>query len=75
MSNFLTYVSGTSTEDSFRGCSGQRFDGDSIVCVCNATYCDDLPPIMPEETVAGSFLSYRSSQAGDRYANCKFPKL
>ena len=37
-----------------------------IVCVCNSSYCDDLPPIArPSE--AGVILVYETNNIGDRF--------
>ncbi|KAJ0000455.1 hypothetical protein NQD34_012297 [Periophthalmus magnuspinnatus] len=46
-------------------CVPKDFGHDSIVCVCNATYCDDmkliaLPPV-------GKYSSYLSNMAGSRF--------
>nr|CAD7439084.1 unnamed protein product [Timema bartmani] len=38
----------------------------SIVCVCNATYCDILDPISEESITSGSFIHYSSTQSGKR---------
>ncbi|CAG2165684.1 unnamed protein product, partial [Oppiella nova] len=47
---------------------------DSVYCVCNATYCDDLDPITKQP--AGNILSYQTSQSGDRFkeSQLKFTK-
>ncbi|CAG2165683.1 unnamed protein product, partial [Oppiella nova] len=54
-------------------CAGRK-GKDTVYCVCNATYCDDLDPITKQP--AGNVLSYRSSQSGDRFkeSQLKFTK-
>ncbi|NXU56804.1 GLCM Glucosylceramidase, partial [Turnix velox] len=45
-------------------CSPRDFGHGSVVCVCNATYCDTLdPPVLPPP---GSYIKYESSKAGKR---------
>ncbi|KAJ9589458.1 hypothetical protein L9F63_017319 [Diploptera punctata] len=52
------YVSG-------QGCVRKSFGTNRIVCVCNATYCDNLQA--PETLLkSGNFLLYTSSQSGKR---------
>ncbi|CAL4090866.1 unnamed protein product, partial [Meganyctiphanes norvegica] len=46
-------------------CVPQMFDQDSVVCVCNATYCDTLPqPVIPP---TGDALVYTSDLTGKRF--------
>lgn len=40
---------------------------DSVVCVCNATYCDALPAVRPAPR--GKLLAYLSTRAGLRFHN------
>ncbi|XP_071867112.1 lysosomal acid glucosylceramidase-like isoform X1 [Bombus fervidus] len=47
-------------------CVPRTFDQDSIVCVCNATYCDELPDSNPKVPEKGTFYWYVSSQEGLR---------
>ena len=35
------------------------------MCVCNATYCDDLPPL--KKPIAGMATVFESSKTGDRF--------
>ncbi|XP_043495399.1 lysosomal acid glucosylceramidase-like [Polistes fuscatus] len=50
-------------------CVPRKFDFDSIVCVCNSTYCDTTPDIgEPEE---GSYQVYVSSKDGLRLSYSK----
>ena len=35
------------------------------MCVCNATYCDDLPPL--KKPIDGFVTVYESNKAGDRF--------
>ncbi|XP_078390176.1 lysosomal acid glucosylceramidase isoform X1 [Cetorhinus maximus] len=45
-------------------CAAQSFGGTSVVCVCNATYCDTIDPlVLPEK---GYYLLYETSKAGKR---------
>ncbi|OQV22608.1 Glucosylceramidase [Hypsibius exemplaris] len=61
-----------SNAEAARPCNGRRYsEGDSIVCVCSGTYCDDLTPIVQGDIPAGQFLSYRSSRSGDRFLAVK----
>ncbi|XP_055346223.1 lysosomal acid glucosylceramidase-like [Paramacrobiotus metropolitanus] len=49
-------------------CVPRKLDGDSVVCVCNATYCDSLPPVSPTRaTNNGSYSLYRSTLDGQRF--------
>nr|CAD7575985.1 unnamed protein product [Timema californicum] len=47
-------------------CVGRDYGASSIVCVCNATYCDSLEPIDEERISGGNYLNYVSSKAGLR---------
>ncbi|NWH40156.1 GLCM Glucosylceramidase, partial [Chloropsis hardwickii] len=47
-----------------RPCSPKYFGRDAMVCVCNATYCDTLDPLVLP--APGSFVKYESSKAGKR---------
>nr|CAD7398133.1 unnamed protein product [Timema poppensis] len=49
-----------------RQCVGRDYGASSIVCVCNATYCDSLEPIDEERISGGNYLNYVSSKAGLR---------
>lgn len=44
-------------------CIPRYFGDESIVCVCNSTYCDSTPETNLE---SGSFLWYASSKSGSR---------
>ncbi|XP_041035735.1 lysosomal acid glucosylceramidase isoform X3 [Carcharodon carcharias] len=45
-------------------CAAQSFGGTSVVCVCNATYCDTIDPlVLPKK---GYYLLYETSKAGKR---------
>ncbi|XP_066998118.2 lysosomal acid glucosylceramidase [Anabrus simplex] len=47
-----------------RGCAARSYE-DGIVCVCNASYCDQPGPVeLPPD---GQFVVYTSSQAGQRF--------
>ncbi|XP_045605281.2 lysosomal acid glucosylceramidase [Procambarus clarkii] len=46
-------------------CIPRDFGHSSFVCVCNASYCDTLPP--PEAPPEGAFLLYSSDMTGDRF--------
>lgn len=47
-----------------QGCVPRRFKSSSVVCVCNATYCDGIPEIEARE---GVFVVYTSSRDGLRF--------
>ncbi|KAI6072929.1 Glucosylceramidase [Aix galericulata] len=47
-----------------RPCSPKYFGRDSMVCVCNATYCDVLDPVVLP--APGIYVKYESSKAGKR---------
>ncbi|XP_071656506.1 lysosomal acid glucosylceramidase-like isoform X2 [Patagioenas fasciata] len=47
-----------------RPCSPKHFGRDAMVCVCNATYCDTLDPVVLP--AAGTYIKYESSKAGKR---------
>ncbi|XP_068519158.1 collagen alpha-2(I) chain-like isoform X2 [Anas acuta] len=47
-----------------RPCSPKYFGRDSMVCVCNATYCDTLDPVVLP--APGTYVKYESSKAGKR---------
>lgn len=47
-----------------RPCSPKSFGYSSVVCVCNATYCDSLDPLtLP---APGTFSRYESTRSGRR---------
>ncbi|CAG4959370.1 unnamed protein product [Colias eurytheme] len=45
-------------------CAARQISGQSVVCVCNATYCDDFTRDEPEQ---GSYKIYTSSKSGLRF--------
>ncbi|CAH2327552.1 glucosylceramidase [Pelobates cultripes] len=47
-----------------RPCVPVNFGHGSVVCVCNATYCDTLDPVVLP--ALGTFSQYESSQSGKR---------
>ncbi|XP_061872264.1 lysosomal acid glucosylceramidase [Colius striatus] len=47
-----------------RPCSPKYFGRDAMVCVCNATYCDTLEPVVLP--APGTYIKYESSKAGKR---------
>ena len=47
-----------------RPCSPKYFGRDALVCVCNATYCDTLDPLVLP--APGTYVKYESSKAGKR---------
>ncbi|XP_072404985.1 lysosomal acid glucosylceramidase isoform X4 [Chiloscyllium punctatum] len=45
-------------------CDATSFGGSSVVCICNATYCDTMDPlVLPEK---GLYLLYETTKAGKR---------
>ncbi|XP_076653663.1 lysosomal acid glucosylceramidase-like [Halictus rubicundus] len=48
------------------GCVPKSYGHDKIVCVCNATYCDETPEQNPKVPVHGSFYWYVSAKDGRR---------
>jgi hypothetical protein len=54
-----------------QGCASKSYGTNKFVCVCNATYCDNLHP--PEELLQpGYFLQYTSTQTGKRLQPISF---
>ncbi|XP_027726595.1 lysosomal acid glucosylceramidase isoform X2 [Vombatus ursinus] len=53
-----------SCTSSARPCVPQSFGYSSVVCVCNATYCDSLDPVILPES--GTFSRYESTRSGRR---------
>uniref|UniRef100_A0A8C5TML3 Glucosylceramidase n=1 Tax=Malurus cyaneus samueli TaxID=2593467 RepID=A0A8C5TML3_9PASS len=47
-----------------RPCSPKYFGLDAMVCVCNATYCDTVDPLVLP--AVGSYVKYESSKSGKR---------
>ncbi|XP_068623495.1 lysosomal acid glucosylceramidase-like [Battus philenor] len=45
-------------------CLARQIKGQSVVCVCNLTYCDDITRVKPFK---GSYVTYTSSEAGSRF--------
>ncbi|CAK1541493.1 unnamed protein product [Leptosia nina] len=45
-------------------CAVRKIDGQSVVCVCNATYCDEVRRIPPKP---GTYMRYESNEAGARF--------
>ncbi|XP_052751994.1 lysosomal acid glucosylceramidase-like [Galleria mellonella] len=45
-------------------CAARQIKGQSIVCVCNSTYCDEIVRSIPRE---GTYIAYTSSEAGARF--------
>ncbi|CAG2118651.1 unnamed protein product, partial [Medioppia subpectinata] len=48
-----------------RECIPRAIAGADTVCVCNATYCDDIPA--PPKPVAGRATVYESNKSGQRF--------
>ncbi|XP_017772242.1 PREDICTED: putative glucosylceramidase 4 [Nicrophorus vespilloides] len=48
-----------------QSCDQRKYDQDSVVCVCNATYCDSFDPITPE--ASGKYLIFTSDRDGRRF--------
>ncbi|KAJ8711400.1 hypothetical protein PYW07_008642 [Mythimna separata] len=54
----------TATHGQDLPCAAQQIPGRSVICVCNATYCDTITRIPPPP---GSFVTYTSSARGLRF--------
>ncbi|XP_063240973.1 lysosomal acid glucosylceramidase-like isoform X2 [Bacillus rossius redtenbacheri] len=52
-------------------CAPRSFGQDSVVCVCNATYCDHHEPVKADELAGELALHYVSSLAGKRLESMK----
>ncbi len=63
VSSVLALLLLAATAASRRGCVPQNAKH-GLVCVCNATYCDDIEPV--GSVPLGSAAVYASSEAGDR---------
>lgn len=50
-------------------CIGVNYGHSSIVCVCNSTYCDTIPPI--EMQPEGEYEIYTSDRSGSRFLKTK----
>ncbi|XP_069690962.1 lysosomal acid glucosylceramidase-like isoform X2 [Periplaneta americana] len=57
------FLTGTSEADR---CVKRKYGYDSFVCVCNATYCDELHPFPTKLLKEGHYLHYVSSREGKR---------
>ena len=51
--------------ESRQECVKHDFNQGSVVCVCNATLCDDLDPV--KKTAKGIVTVFQSSKSGDRF--------
>ncbi|XP_054834495.1 lysosomal acid glucosylceramidase-like isoform X2 [Eublepharis macularius] len=60
---FLQMVHGVTGD---RPCNRKYFGRDSIVCVCNSTYCDTQAPVSVPPV--GFFIKYESGKSGKRLA-------
>ncbi|XP_050667008.1 lysosomal acid glucosylceramidase-like isoform X2 [Leptidea sinapis] len=57
-----TYYSYANIQD--KPCASKQIPGESVVCVCNATYCDELQRSIPSKD---TFYVYTSSEGGLRF--------
>ncbi|XP_053617694.1 putative glucosylceramidase 3 [Plodia interpunctella] len=64
---FIGFTSDFTAGQQDRPCEPRKF-GESVVCVCNSTYCDDVIRLPPEP---GTYVSYTSSLAGLRFKKDK----
>ena len=56
-------------------CAARKYDGGSVVCVCNASYCDTIYTTLPEGSVpAHSVRVFQSTKSGQRF-NFKVTQL
>ncbi|RVE53974.1 hypothetical protein evm_001377 [Chilo suppressalis] len=51
-------------EQKDKPCKSRLIPGQSVVCVCNVTYCDELVRLAPAQ---GKYVTYTSSEAGSRF--------
>ncbi|XP_063229264.1 lysosomal acid glucosylceramidase-like [Bacillus rossius redtenbacheri] len=49
-----------------KDCAVRNYGASSIVCVCNATYCDKIEPISKDSISGGHYTHFVSSKAGLR---------
>lgn len=60
---YFSFIISVSTLNS--PCIARRHGYDSVVCVCNSSYCDFAPP--PPPLSAHQYVVYTSSMAGLRF--------
>lgn len=60
-------VTGTTSNlnKNIKTCAGRDYNHGTVVCVCNATYCDTIEPVQPEKI--GKYVIYTSNKAGLRF--------
>ncbi|XP_059051837.1 lysosomal acid glucosylceramidase-like [Achroia grisella] len=46
-------------------CAARQIEGQSVVCVCNTTYCDEITRARPDGD--GAYIAYTSSKEGSRF--------
>ncbi|KAI5635679.1 glycosyl hydrolase family 30 TIM-barrel domain-containing protein [Phthorimaea operculella] len=59
--SFIAVIGAEKVTD--KPCAAKLYPGESVVCVCNATYCDD---ITRETLEIGQFITYTSTESGLR---------
>ncbi|KAJ2942909.1 hypothetical protein O0L34_g15097 [Tuta absoluta] len=59
--SFIAVVSAEKVVD--KPCAAKLYPGESVVCVCNATYCDDITREAPTRR---QFITYTSTESGLR---------
>ncbi|XP_063227339.1 lysosomal acid glucosylceramidase-like [Bacillus rossius redtenbacheri] len=57
---------GAALSAQYKPCLKRNYGASSIVCVCNATYCDTVRSIQASQVSGGNFMHYESSMAGLR---------
>lgn len=48
-----------------KDCIPRKYDFDSVVCVCNSSYCDTIPKVEP--LLKGNYILFTSTKEGLRF--------
>ncbi|KAK7085975.1 hypothetical protein SK128_000066 [Halocaridina rubra] len=71
---YFLFLLASSSAQAATDCIPRQFDHDSVVCVCNATYCDELGPV--PWPVPGDYSIITSSRDGLRFhVEYKVPEI
>jgi len=66
---FVTFLLTISYPTTQSECNPRDFGHGSIVCVCNGSYCDTLPPFSVKSLGKGKFYHVVSTKDGKRFEN------